>query len=79
MQFHKYVQQPIHGMHMHTMHACTCTHTLYTGNHTHIHVQDATQKTLMECFDDLLSEAELKQLTNFDDTLELDTSGTGPS
>ncbi|XP_064402353.1 SWI/SNF-related matrix-associated actin-dependent regulator of chromatin subfamily A-like protein 1 [Halichondria panicea] len=41
--------------------------------------KDATQKTLMDCFGDLVSKSEMDQLSNFDDTLELDTPGTSVS
>ncbi|XP_064401335.1 SWI/SNF-related matrix-associated actin-dependent regulator of chromatin subfamily A-like protein 1 isoform X1 [Halichondria panicea] len=41
--------------------------------------KDATQKTLMDCFRDLVSKSEMDQLSNFDDTLELDTPGTSVS
>lgn len=37
-------------------------------------VQDATQKTLMDFFGDLVSESEMDVLGNFDDTVELDSS-----
>ena len=44
----------------------------------HVHFR-CTQKTLMDCFRDLVFKSEMDQLLNFNDTLELDTPGTSVS